>query len=80
MTQRWCLLKDSDGARGAIGKKKIYEVILDGSTVRATWGMAEKSQRQNQSLSFATDQSARVAAVAKVNSKIAKGYRLAFAV
>lgn len=80
MTQRWCLLKDSDGARGAIGKKKIYEVILDGSTVRTTWGMAEKSQRQNQSLSFITDQSARVAAVAKVNSKIAKGYRLAFAV
>jgi predicted DNA-binding WGR domain protein len=80
MTKKWCLLKTSDGARGAIGKKKVYEVILDGNRVRTVWGMAEKESRQTAVQNFFDPHYARQAAAIKVQEKLAKGYELAYSV
>ena len=30
---KWILVKESDGQRGDAGKKKVYEIVLNGSTV-----------------------------------------------
>lgn len=80
MEKKWCLLKESDGARGQAGKKKIYEVRVEGNTVFCEWGMAEKTQRQSSVMTYATTSAAQQQAVVKVYEKIDKGYKLAFVV
>ena len=80
MTTKWCLLKNSDGDRGALGKKKIYEIVVNGDSVSTVWGMAEKSLRQSQVKYYPNPQSARYAAMEKMQAKLDKGYVLTYAV
>lgn len=80
MEKKWCLLKDSDGTRGANGKKKIYEVSVSGSIVRTSWGMAEKGNRQQQVQNTYSESYARQLAFMKVQEKLDKGYELAYTV
>lgn len=77
-TTKWCLVKTSDGERGDNGKKKVYELIVDGNHFTAAWGMAEKPGRQHQTKYFINEQAARWAAVNQVQSKLDKGYVLAY--
>jgi len=78
--KRWCLLKDSDGARGAIGKKKMYEIVVENNNVTLTWGMAEKPNRQTKVMTFSSEQGALFAAKTRIMEKQDKGYVLAFSV
>ena len=78
MTTKWCLIKSSDGDRGALGKKKVYELSIEGSSFTAVWGMAEKPSRQRQVKSFSSPQGARWAAMDKIQSKLDKGYVIAY--
>jgi hypothetical protein len=80
MQKKWCLLKESDGTRGALGKKKIYEVVLDGSIVRTSWGMAEKPNRQTEVKHTYSEIYARQLAGMKVQEKLEKGYELVYSV
>ena len=81
MSAKWCLLKTSDGTRGENGKKKVYEVIIDGKKVRMVWGMAEKDARQVKELTFISEFGAKVYAQDKVREKIqASGYELVYSV
>lgn len=81
MQKRWCLLKESDGNRGLDGKKKVYNVHLDGKTVRFEWGMAEKDARQTKTQVFASAQEANFFALAQVSKKLHdRGYELVYAV
>lgn len=80
MEKKWCLLKASDGARGANGKKKVYEVRVSGSVLTCEWGMAEKTMRQRSVRVFSSHQGAIAAAYEKMNSKVDRGYNLAYAV
>jgi predicted DNA-binding WGR domain protein len=75
---KWCLIKSSDGDRGVLGKKKVYELSIEGNQLVAVWGMAEKPNRQSQTLRFSSEQGARWAAFDKIQSKINKGYKLAY--
>lgn len=79
---KWCLLKESDGARGEAGKRKIYEItVTDDHQVIFEWGRAEKSVRQGRKVQrFFDAQSARRAAAEQRWAKEAKGYQLAYAV
>ncbi len=82
-TTKWCLLKTSDFGpmgRGQAGKKKVYEVRVDGATVTCEWGMAEKAQRQTLVKVCKTQQDALWFAYQKVNAKMDRGYRVAYAV
>ena len=78
MEKKWTLLKASDGARGAAGKKKIYEVWVRDNVLVCEWGMAEKRQRQHSTAVFASHQGAVSAAYDKVWSKVDRGYAVAF--
>jgi predicted DNA-binding WGR domain protein len=80
MEKKWCLLKESDGARGANGKKKVYEVRVSGNVVVCEWGMAEKTERQSSKMSFYSEGAAQQQAMLKVYAKLDKGYKLAFVV
>lgn len=80
MDKKWCLLKDSDGNRGIDGKKKVYEVIVLGTTVHMSWGMAEKTSRQTTTIECANPNIAAQIAHTKVYSKMASGYKLAYTV
>lgn len=80
MEKKWCLLKVSDGTRGAMGKKKVYEVRVSGTTVTCEWGMAEKTQRQRSVNYFGSEQSAVRFASEKVWSKQDRGYGLVYTV
>jgi predicted DNA-binding WGR domain protein len=80
MTKKWCLLKTSDGQRGVNGKKKVYEIVLDGTKVTTTWGMAEKPQRQIAVRNFYSEGYARQAAMLKVQEKVDKGYEVVYVV
>jgi predicted DNA-binding WGR domain protein len=80
MEKKWCLLKVSDGSRGTAGKKKIYEVTVSGSIVKTSWGMAEKTKRQEQIQQTYSDSYARQLAFMKVQEKLDKGYELAYSV
>ena len=66
--------------RGQSGKKKVYEVTVTGNTLICSWGMAEKVQRQTSTQTFITSQRALAAAYEKVNSKIDRGYEVAYSV
>lgn len=78
--KRWCLLKESDGNRGLIGKKKMYEIVVDGTRMTTLWGMAEKSNRQFKTQYFSSNQGALYAAQERIMEKQDKGYVLAFSV
>ena len=78
MQTKWCLVKASDGNRGALGKKKVYELSVDGNSITAVWGMAEKASRQSQTIRFSSEQGARWAAMDKIQSKLNKGYTIAY--
>lgn len=81
MSAKWCLLNTSDGSRGENGKKKVYEVILEGRNVRMIWGMAEKDSRQSKSMYFYTELEAKLFAYDKVRDKIQnRGYELVYSV
>jgi predicted DNA-binding WGR domain protein len=83
MNKKWSLLKSSDigpMGRGQNGKKKVYEVTLDGQTVTFEWGMAEMTRRQRQVRTFSTSQAAINAAYEKVGAKLDRGYSVAYAV
>lgn len=83
MNKKWALLKDSDSGpmgRGQAGKKKVYEVTLDGFTLTCSWGMAEKTRRQTSVMVYGSQQAAVAAAYDKVNAKIGRGYEIAYVV
>jgi len=80
MEKKWCLLKDSDGDRGLNGKKKVYEVTVNGTEVTYSWGMAEKTSRQTFTDFGKNETSAFQLAMMKVNFKIESGYTLAYTV
>jgi predicted DNA-binding WGR domain protein len=83
MNKKWSLLKASDigpMGRGQNGKKKVYEVTLDGTTVTFEWGMAEMTRRQRQVRTFSNSQAAINAAYEKVGAKLDRGYSVAYAV
>lgn len=80
MEKKWCLLKNSDGDRGLAGKKKIYEVTVDGTKVTYSWGMAEKSTRQTFVDYGYNNTAAFQLAMMKVNYKIENGYEIAYTV
>lgn len=80
MEKKWCLIKESDGARGAAGKKKIYEVIVSGNLVRFSWGMAEKSTRQTKTEYASNNNVALQIASGQVSAKLGRGYTLAYVV
>jgi len=80
MEKKFCLLKDSDGARGINGKKKIYEVTVTGNTVTMSWGMAEKPNRQTKVETFIHPAYAMQAATTKVWEKVSGGYEIAYTV
>jgi len=78
-TTKWVLVKQSDGSRGQSGKKKIYEITLEGNKVTMIWGMAEKPQRQSKTMFFGSTQEARWFALDKKNAKVwDRGYSLAY--
>jgi predicted DNA-binding WGR domain protein len=78
--KRWCLLKESDGNRGLIGKKKMYEIIVEDSRMTIMWGMAEKPNRQVKTQFFSSEQGALYAAQLRMMEKEEKGYVLAYSV
>jgi hypothetical protein len=81
MSAKWCLMNTSDGSRGENGKKKVYEVILEGNKVRMIWGMAEKDSRQSKTMVFGTELAAKWFAQGKVREKIQdRGYELVYSV
>jgi predicted DNA-binding WGR domain protein len=80
MEKKWCLLKQSDGARGDAGKKKVCEVRLVGNVVHCEWGMAEKVSRQSSRHVFGSPQSAMRFAYEKVSAKLDRGYAVAYTV
>lgn len=74
---KWILVKKSDGDRGQNGKKKIYQVIVEGNQVLTQWGKAEEATPQaKQQKSFAFPYLASAYAFDKVEAKKAKGYEL----
>jgi len=75
---KWVLLNTSDGDRGDSGKQKVYEVLITGTTVTFSWGMAEKTSRQTKVQATWSEGAARQVALNQVQAKMAKGYRLAY--
>lgn len=72
------LVSKSQGERGKEGKKKIYEIILEGNRVTISWGKAEAVSRQSQTHYFANEWKALNFAEEKKWLKLGKGYELAF--
>ena len=78
--QKWALLKESDGNRGLNGKKKIYEITVEGTKVTFSWGMAEKTSRQTLVIIAANENAAVWTAKGKMWDKVATGYKVAYSV
>ena len=78
--QKWALLKESDGNRGANGKKKIYEITVEGTKVTFSWGMAEKTGRQTSVIIAANENAAVWTAKQKMWDKVSTGYKVAYSV
>lgn len=72
------LVSKSQGERGADGKKKVYEITVNGTVVTVSWGKAETNQRQTQTKRFGSELTANRFASDKKWEKLAKGYELAF--
>jgi predicted DNA-binding WGR domain protein len=74
---KWILVKESDGQRGDMGKKKVYEIVLNGSTVTVMWGKFEETHKQQTLVKeFGSAYSARQWADEQRNAKRKKGYNL----
>lgn len=71
------LICQSEGSRGQNGKKKIYEIIVDGNCVITRWGKAEEDARQSKTEWFGSVYSATSFADSKKWDKLAKGYHIA---
>jgi len=78
--QKWALLKNSDGNRGINGKKKIYEITVEGTKVTFSWGMAEKPSRQTSVIYAANENAAVWTAKQKMWDKVSTGYVVAYQV
>jgi len=78
--QKFALLKDSTGNRGINGKKKIYEITVEGNKVVFSWGMAEKTSRQGSVIIAANENVALSIAKEKMFTKIDSGYKLVYSV
>lgn len=72
------LVATSDGERGQDGKKKIYEIVVEGNTVTMMWGKAEEARRQTKREFFANAFTAQMFATDKKWEKVNKGYTVAY--
>jgi len=72
------LIATSQGERGQDGKKKIYEIVVEGNTVTMMWGKAEEARRQTKREFFANSFTAQMFATDKKWEKVNKGYTVAF--
>ena len=70
------LASRSQGERGQAGKKKIYEIVVNGNCVIVRWGKAEEDTRQSQTKFFQSEWAAKAFANEKKWAKIEKGYEL----
>lgn len=74
---KWILVKESDGQRGDAGKKKVYEIVLDGKTVTVMWGKFEEAYgKQTQVKEFPNAFLAAEWAEEQRHAKRKKGYDL----
>ncbi len=72
------LVSKSTGQRGQQGKKKVYEIVVDGNVVILSWGKAEEALRQTQKKVFANSTLADWFAFDKKCEKLDKGYEVAY--
>ena len=72
------LVATSQGERGQDGKKKIYEIVVEGNTVTLMWGKAEEARRQTKREWFTSNSFAQMFANEKKWEKLGKGYTVAF--
>ncbi len=72
------LVSKSEGNRGNEGKKKVYEIVVEGNKVTVSWGMAEKTNRQSKTEWFGTAIQADWFATDKKWEKVNKGYEVAY--
>lgn len=72
------LINKSTGQRGQEGKKKIYEILIDGKRVTLSWGKAEEGKRQTKTEWFAYEWQAINFAEEKKWAKQDRGYEVAF--
>jgi len=72
------LVSASTGERGQDGKKKVYEIVIDGNRVVMSWGKAEETRRQTKREWFTDNRFAKMFAEDKMYEKMNKGYALAF--
>jgi hypothetical protein len=83
MQNVWILVAQSQAGpqgRGQSGKKKVYEVRVEGTKVYFAWGMAEKVERQRKVVECGSYQSALYKARVKVAEKtFERGYKLVLA-
>lgn len=71
------LVCQSEGSRGQNGKKKIYEIIVNGNSVVLRWGKAEEDTRQSKTEWFVSAYQATNYADNKKWEKLSKGYHIA---
>jgi predicted DNA-binding WGR domain protein len=74
--KKFILVKKSDGERGQNNKKKIYEIVQEGTRVVMMWGKAEELKKQESTKFFATERQAYWFALEKQMEKENKGYEL----
>lgn len=73
------LVSNSQGERGNNGKKKVYEITLEGDLwVTLSWGMAEKPNRQTKKMWFPNPYTRNYFVQEKKFEKLAKGYEIAY--
>jgi predicted DNA-binding WGR domain protein len=72
------LVAQSDGERGQDGKKKIYEIVVEGQSVTLMWGKAEEARRQSKREWFQSPAFAQMFASEKKWEKIGRGYTVAY--
>ena len=83
MESKIVMLKESDSGpqnRGQSGKQKVYELTDAYRFVTFSWGMAEKTKRQTQTIVCVNNQHAKSVANEKKFAKLDRGYRIAYAV
>lgn len=78
MQKQIALLKKSDGARGANGFSKIYQITVKGSSVVMSWGKAEETRRATNVKTFSNEQAALSFAYQQMYAKQHRGYKVAY--
>ena len=73
---RFFLTKPSDGQRGAMGKRKMYEIFQADKTVIIEYGMLERGENHSEMKEFDCENSAKEFALDKYYSKVKKGYEV----